>query len=65
MLSADNLSTVKWFIGASYAIHNYCKGHTGVMLTLGSGAVTSLSWKQKINRKSSTEAKSCVTSFMG
>ena len=34
-LSADNLSIVKWFIDALYAIHDDCKGHTGAMLTLG------------------------------
>ena len=57
MLSADNLSIIKWFVDALYAIHNDCKGHTGAMFTLGSGASASLSWKQKINGKSSTEAK--------
>ena len=42
MLSADNLCIVKWFVDASHAIHNDCKGHTGAMLTLGSGAITNL-----------------------
>ena len=57
MLSADDFSIVKWFVDASYAIHDDCKGHTGTMLKLGSGAMTSLSRKHKINGKSSTEAK--------
>ena len=32
-------------------------GHTGAILTLGSRAITSLLWKQKINGKSLTEAE--------
>ena len=57
MLSADNVGIVNWFVDASYAIHNDCKGHTGAMLTLGSGAIASKSQKQKNNGKSSTEAE--------
>ena len=54
MLSADNPGIIKWFIDASPAIHNDCKGCTCAMLTVGSGAITSISGKQKINGKSST-----------
>ena len=44
-------------VDASYAIYNDCLGHTGGMMMLGFGAVTSFSCKQKLNAKSSTEAE--------
>ena len=56
-LLADNLRIIRWFVDASYAIHDNCKGHTGSMMTMGSGAITSFSRKQKINGKSSTEGE--------
>jgi hypothetical protein len=37
--------------------HWDCKGHTGIMMSLGKGAVISKSSKQKINTKSSTETE--------
>ena len=55
-LSSDNLGIIRWYINASYAIYNDCKGHTGSMMTLGSGAIMRFSWK-KINSKHSTESK--------
>ena len=36
--------------------------HTGLVMTLGHGAVLSTSWKQKINTMSSTEAKTVAIS---
>ena len=40
-----------------FSIHPDCKSHTGACLTLGHGSVLSISAKQKINTKSSTEAE--------
>ena len=56
-MTANNLGIIQWFVVASYAIHNDCRGHTGLMFTMGTGAVTSFSWKQKLNAKSSTEGE--------
>ncbi len=56
-LSVDDLSIIRWWVDASYSVHEDCKGNTGVMMSLGKGAATSFSWKQKINGKSSTEDK--------
>jgi len=56
-LEADNYNSLKWFIDASYAVHDDMRGHTGGGLTLGKGAVYSRSTKQKINSKSSTETE--------
>ena len=53
----DEKGTLLWNIDASFAVHHDCKSHTGAVLSLGKGALMSLSMKQKINTKSSTEAE--------
>ena len=40
-LTADDLSIINWYVDASDAIHDDCKGHTGAMMSMGGGAVTS------------------------
>ena len=56
-LSVDSLSQIKWYIDGSHQIHDDCRGHTGSLMTLGNGAISSTSRKQKINTKSSTETE--------
>ena len=56
MIGANNSGTLTWNIDASFAMHLDYKSHTGACLTLGHGSVLSISAKQKINTKSSTEA---------
>ncbi len=56
-LLAESLSIIQWYVDASHQTHKDCKGHTGAFLTLGAGATTSSSNKQKINTKSSTETE--------
>ena len=58
-LSADNLRCIKWFVDASFAVHPDYKSHTGATMSMGDGhgAVQSISRKQKLNTKSSTEAE--------
>ena len=51
------MSVMKWLVGALYAVHEYCKGHNGDMISLGKVAVSSFSTKQKINVKSSKESE--------
>eukprot|EP00804_Cyclotella_cryptica_P007797 CCRYP_001374-RA/>CCRYP_001374-RA protein AED:0.44 eAED:0.44 QI:0/0/0/1/0/0/3/0/308 len=46
-LSVEDMGFVRWYVDASYVIHEDCKGHTGAMMTLGEGAVISMSRKQK------------------
>ena len=48
---------VKWWVDASYAVHEDCKGHTGAMTSLEKGVVLILSAGKKINRKISTEGE--------
>ena len=57
IIGADESGSMVWNIDASFAVHADCKSHTGASLTLGHGSVLSMSCKQKINTKSSTEAE--------
>ena len=54
-LSADGTNILKWYVDASHAVHRDMKGHTGGLLTMGSGRIINKSVKQKLNSKSSTE----------
>ena len=56
-LRADHLQCVKWYVDASFAVHNDFRSHTGGMMTIGSGAIATVSRKQKLNTRSSTEAE--------
>ena len=57
VLEADNLSLVHWHVDASFAVHAGMKSHTGGTMSLGRGSIIDTSQKQKINTRSSTEAK--------
>ena len=57
VIGANDSGTLTWNIDASFAVHPDCKRHTGECLTLGHGSVLSISAKQNINIKSSTEAE--------
>ena len=46
-----------WYIDAAFAVHPDMKSHTGMVFTLGKGAIISGSSKQKTNSRSSTEAE--------
>ena len=56
-LEADNIQIVKWWIDASFAVHEDLKSHTGGAMSLGKGVIYGTSTRQKINTKSSTEAE--------
>jgi hypothetical protein len=56
-LEADDLQVVRWWVDASFAVHQDMRSHTGGVLSLGKGAVYSVSTRQKLNTKSSTEAE--------
>ena len=56
-MTVDNIGSIKWYVDASYVIQEDCKGHSGAMMTMGGGAITSFSRKQKLNGKSLTEAE--------
>jgi len=45
-----------WWVDASFAVHPNMRSHTGGVMTLGSGGAYSVSTKQKLNTRSSTES---------
>ena len=57
ILRADSLSVVKWYADAAFDVHQDMKSHSGVVMTMGKGAIISSSRKQKLNTRSSTEAE--------
>ncbi|KAL7464347.1 hypothetical protein ACHAXS_004676 [Conticribra weissflogii] len=56
-LTADATPVVKWWVDASHVVHNDCKSHTGASMSMGKGMAITISRKQKINGKSSTESE--------
>ena len=56
-LGVTDLRVVKWLIDASYAVYANFQSQTGAVMTMGRGAVQSISRKQKLNTKSSTESE--------
>jgi hypothetical protein len=46
---------IKWWVDASFATQDNCRGHTGATMSLGKGSVIGMSKKQKINTHSSME----------
>jgi hypothetical protein len=56
-MSADDTETIKWYVDAAFAVHNDYKSHTGATLSLGKGVICSVSTKQKVNTRSSTDAE--------
>ena len=56
-ITVDSLSTIRWYVDASYGVPSDCKGHTGMMMTLGGGASMAMSKAHKPNAKNCTEAE--------
>jgi hypothetical protein len=56
-LKADGTRIIKWHVDASIAGHDDFNSHTGGVMTSGAGAIQTVSTKQKLNTKSSTEAE--------
>jgi hypothetical protein len=48
---------IRWWIDASFGVHPDKRSHTGATMSLGKGSPISSSTKQKLNTRSSTEAK--------
>ena len=56
-LESDGSGDIKWMADASFAVHRDMKSHTGGGGTMGKGYFYATSTRQKLNAKSSTEAK--------
>jgi hypothetical protein len=57
VLGWDSSRQLLWYVDASFAIQKDMRSHTGAVLSLGQGALMSMSIKQKINTKSFTKAE--------
>jgi hypothetical protein len=56
-LRVDSVNVINWYVDASFAVHPDFKSHTGAVMTMGNGAIQSMSPKQRLNTKSSTEVE--------
>ena len=57
IIKMDDSNTIKWYIDVAYAVHPDMHSHTGAIMTMGKGSIISISSKQKVNARSSTEAE--------
>jgi hypothetical protein len=57
ILSANDLHVIKWYVDCAFAMHPDYKSHTGGNMTYGQGTAMSMSQKQKLNTRSSTESE--------
>jgi hypothetical protein len=57
VLGADNNGLLMWYVDALFAVHPNMRRHTGGGLTIGRGFPISVSTKQKLNTRSSTESE--------
>jgi Reverse transcriptase (RNA-dependent DNA polymerase) len=56
-IGADDLSCIRTWVDAAYAVHPDMKSHTGGVISMGTGGLVCKSSKQKLNTKISTEAE--------
>ena len=54
ILGAKKTGVLHWYVDASFATHHDMRGHTGGVLTMGTGCPTVQSTKAKCNTRSST-----------
>ena len=57
MSGVNGVQCIKWYVDAAFAVHPDFKSHTGTTMTFDKGSVISMSRKQKLNTRSSTEAE--------
>ena len=56
-LEVDRELSIRWWVDASFGVHPDLRSHTGGTMSIGRGSVYSISRKQKLNTRSSTEAE--------
>jgi hypothetical protein len=57
ILETEVSNIIKWWVDGACAVHNDMKSHMGALMSLGKGAAYATSTRQKLNTRSSTEAK--------
>jgi hypothetical protein len=53
-LQSDRIRIINWHVDVSFATHNDLRSHTGAIMSLGRGAIQTVSTKQEVNTRSST-----------
>jgi hypothetical protein len=56
-LPADGTGELRWHDDVAFAVHPDFRSHTGAVMSMGHGAVISISWIQGQNTRMSTEAE--------
>jgi hypothetical protein len=56
-LSMENVGMLKWYVDGLHNVHLDCRGHGGVLFSMGKGATTSCLRKLKLNTRSLLESK--------
>ena len=56
-LGVDTMNVVKWWADSAFAVHPDMRSHSGLLGSLGRGAIFARSTTQKLNTTSSTEAE--------
>ena len=65
-LTAGNLSNIVWWVDGYFGVHWDSKGHTGVMMSMGKGAIVNIARKHNMNVASSTESEMVsITDVLG
>ena len=62
IMSVTTLKTLFTWVDASYSVHPNMRSHTGGTMSLGRGVLNTMSVKQKLNTKSTTESEVVGTS---
>jgi len=62
VIGADSLHKMLTMVDSAHAVHKDMRGHTGGLITFGTGVVDTKSTKQKMNTRSSTETEHVGTS---
>ncbi len=50
-VTVDDLSVIRWWVDTTDWTHHDCKGHSGIMMSLGGGEAVSKCTKHRINTK--------------
>jgi hypothetical protein len=56
-LEADGTGMIRWWVDAAYGVHHDMRSHTGATMSMGKGCAYSMSRRQRLNTRSSTEAE--------
>jgi hypothetical protein len=56
-MTIDDKKSIKWYVDAALAVHKDFKSHTSAVMSMGNGIISSVSTKQKVSSRSSTEAE--------